>query len=268
MVYTFYNTQNRIPKKINTSLWRCILICSYCGNAAEYILKNGNPCCFPKSNSCQANRVKNANGLRKAHALGKMRYDQLSSGHGWNKGKTAFSDGRIKCGGQSGRYVFCNNSDITTARLKKIIHTEGIKPYCCEECGNNGVWRGKPITLELDHINGDTRDNRLENLRFMCPNCHTQTPTYKNKNKHNRTNDVSDRQLLESLKSNSSIYKALQQVGLSGSGNYKRAYKIMFKNAQNDEVILINSKKQKSSKKKKAAAAVPRPKKIKPLCKI
>lgn len=45
-------------------------------------------------------------------------------------------------------------------------------------CENIGVWNGKKLSLQLDHINGDHSDNRLENLRFLCPNCHTQTETY------------------------------------------------------------------------------------------
>ena len=51
----------------------------------------------------------------------------------------------------------------------------------CEECGL-AVWNGRPIPLELDHVNGRYTDNRLENLRILCPNCHAQTPTYRAKN--------------------------------------------------------------------------------------
>jgi len=53
----------------------------------------------------------------------------------------------------------------------------------CVECGIGNEYNGKPITLELDHINGDNLDNKLENLRILCPNCHSQTPTYKSKNR-------------------------------------------------------------------------------------
>jgi predicted amidophosphoribosyltransferase len=51
-------------------------------------------------------------------------------------------------------------------------------------------WRGKPISLHLDHINGDPSDNRIENLRILCPNCHSQTPTYSGKNKKTARNNL------------------------------------------------------------------------------
>lgn len=54
--------------------------------------------------------------------------------------------------------------------------------YACSGCGTGPEWRGHPMTLELDHANGDPRDNRRQNLRWMCPNCHSQTQTFKGRN--------------------------------------------------------------------------------------
>lgn len=65
--------------------------------------------------------------------------------------------------------------------LKRRLLEEGVKTARCEGCGGD-EWRGAPIPLELDHINGDRRDHRLENLRLLCPNCHAQTPTYRGRN--------------------------------------------------------------------------------------
>jgi hypothetical protein len=73
--------------------------------------------------------------------------------------------------------------------LRKWILKYDLLPY---ECSTNGcilsdktniVWNGASITLDLDHINGNSSDNRLENLRWLCPNCHSQTTTYKSKNR-------------------------------------------------------------------------------------
>ena len=54
-------------------------------------------------------------------------------------------------------------------------------PQTCTECGNAGVWNGRPLKLQIDHRNGDKNDCRWENLRKVCPNCHSQTDTWGNK---------------------------------------------------------------------------------------
>lgn len=80
--------------------------------------------------------------------------------------------------------ILIENSMYTNMnRLKIRLVQEGVMDYFCNECGNNGIWRGKPLTLQLDHINGVSNDHRLTNLRFLCPNCHSQTDTYSGRNK-------------------------------------------------------------------------------------
>ena len=69
----------------------------------------------------------------------------------------------------------------STTNLKKIILRENLKEYKCEKCGIK-EWQGQPISLQIHHINGDHHDNRIENLQFLCPNCHSQTDTYAGKN--------------------------------------------------------------------------------------
>lgn len=64
-----------------------------------------------------------------------------------------------------------------TFRLKRSLMALGV-PHICNECGICPIWNNKPLTLHIDHINGWTYDNRKENLRFLCPNCHAQTETY------------------------------------------------------------------------------------------
>lgn len=69
-------------------------------------------------------------------------------------------------------------------RLKIRLVKENILEYKCYaiNCNNNGIWLGKTLSLQLDHINGINNDNRIENLRFLCPNCHSQTGTFGGKN--------------------------------------------------------------------------------------
>ncbi|MCL2594558.1 MAG: HNH endonuclease [Promicromonosporaceae bacterium] len=62
-------------------------------------------------------------------------------------------------------------------RLRRALIELGAA-YCCAECGCDGIWRDKKLTLHIDHVNGDFRDNRADNLRFLCPNCHAQTPNF------------------------------------------------------------------------------------------
>lgn len=74
-----------------------------------------------------------------------------------------------------------NSSYASIASLKKRLVNEGILEYKCAICGIS-EWLGKPLSLQLDHINGVNNDHRKENLRFLCPNCHSQTDTFAGKN--------------------------------------------------------------------------------------
>ena len=95
------------------------------------------------------------------------------TGQGWNKlGHPSF--------GNSGKTIdefFTENSDAPSSKVKTRLLKNEIKEYKCECCGIT-EWNGKDIILELHHINGNHRDNRIENLQLLCPNCHSQTHNY------------------------------------------------------------------------------------------
>lgn len=96
-------------------------------------------------------------------------------GQGWSKGRARPGTG-FKA--RPLTEVLVEHSPLlTTAGLLKRLVAAELKRRLCEECGIDS-WQGKPLTLHLDHINGDHSDNRLENLRVLCPNCHSQTPTW------------------------------------------------------------------------------------------
>jgi len=100
------------------------------------------------------------------------------TGQGWNVGQKfkpqkTFSDDEI----------FISNSPYRcNRRLKERLFSSGKKQRICESCGN-AIWLGKPISLEVHHINGDNTDNRLSNLQVLCPNCHAQTDHYRGRAK-------------------------------------------------------------------------------------
>lgn len=72
------------------------------------------------------------------------------------------------------------------SRLRKAMLEAGI-PHKCERCGCLPEWRGKPLVLQIDHIDGDTLNNEPDNVRFICPNCHSQTPNFGSKNRNRIT---------------------------------------------------------------------------------
>jgi hypothetical protein len=73
--------------------------------------------------------------------------------------------------------------DTHNKQIKKYILKFDIIPYICGICNCTSTWNNLPLTLQLDHINGNPTDNRLDNLRFLCPNCHSQTLTFSGRNK-------------------------------------------------------------------------------------
>jgi len=78
--------------------------------------------------------------------------------------------------------ILTTNSSYDRNRLKKRLVNECNFPYICSSCGVSDTWNNKPLTLQLEHKNGTNNDNRIENLCFLCPNCHSQTDTFSGRN--------------------------------------------------------------------------------------
>lgn len=75
-----------------------------------------------------------------------------------------------------------NSTYQSSSNLKKRLYKEGLKERKCEKCGQGELWNGEKMSLILDHINGVNNDNRIENLRIVCPNCNATLPTHAGKN--------------------------------------------------------------------------------------
>lgn len=87
--------------------------------------------------------------------------------------------------------ILVENSKYGSHHLKNKLISQNILKNECSICKNNGEWFGKKLSLQLDHINGINNDNRLENLRLLCPNCHSQTETFSGK-RHKKYNFCKD----------------------------------------------------------------------------
>lgn len=98
------------------------------------------------------------------------------NGQAWSRGKTVFSDDRL--GKYSIDQLFSKNSKVPRSRIRKLVIENNLLDYKCNLCDNEGKWNSKKLSLHLDHINGKPMDHRFINLRWLCPNCHSQTETY------------------------------------------------------------------------------------------
>lgn len=135
------------------------------------------------------------------------------------------------------------NSDYATLsfeRLKKRIVLE--QNGKCDRC-NLDKWLGEDITLELEHIDGNHHNNKRDNLKALCPNCHSLTPTWRGRNKSNNKNKIDDETLLSTLIFyNFNMRQTLISLNLAPKGgNYKRCHRLKkeYNNAYSHNLSII-----------------------------
>lgn len=113
----------------------------------------------------------NINTLKRRFIEENINFDHIKQGLNTNKNK------KFEYRKQLSDY-FIKGKKIKGYRLKNRLFSENILKNQCNKCGILDIWEEEPITLQIDHINGDNEDNRIENLRILCPNCHSQTINY------------------------------------------------------------------------------------------
>jgi hypothetical protein len=198
-------------------------LCSYgCGKLAQYfVTKQNRPCCSEHYNSCEIIRAKNSNGLKQAYEDGRAR--------------VVWTDEHRRRSIEVKREEVLKDMQTTDPQyrsnhyLKKMIKQYELLPYCCSGCGIS-KWKEQELVLELDHIDGDAANNKISNLRLLCPNCHSLTSTYRGRSINNGKKKVSDEELIVALNESKNIRQALIRVGLAPrGGNYTRALKLKAK---------------------------------------
>ena len=162
---------------------------------------------------------------RRSQKLGWYKTNQV-----WNKGKSIFDDNRVSINNLENIFILDSSVSISKShknKLKKILGEN------CSKCKRESIWEGSYLEMELDHINGDNTDNRLENLRFLCPNCHSQTETFRGRNiKKNRNKDgfykYTISELFKGVESSGNLSDLCRYLNIKPSGgNYETLKKKM-----------------------------------------
>jgi 5-methylcytosine-specific restriction endonuclease McrA len=195
-----------------------IKVCEYgCGQEAKFILKNGKHCCSKTSNQCESIRKKNSLKTEQRHKEGKA----------YEFSKEDRSESRISYDKKYNDLTF--EKKHLARKKREILEEQGGK---CLICGLS-KWMGKEISLELDHIDGDHDNNKRENFRVLCPNCHSQTSTFKGRGKKNGPSH-SEQEIIETIKRSENIRQVLLKLKMDPKGaNYNKIRRIIFENKLN-----------------------------------
>ena len=199
---------------MNTTIPKGQLCDSGCGQLANYFSKGtGRYRCAKSANSCPANKSKNSKGIKKAHAEGRA----------WTFNQDHRNKAQI-----SKRHRLVQNTPfekIGYTLRKKIVMEE--QDYKCLHCGLS-QWMNLRITLELDHIDGNNKNNNRKNLRCLCPNCHSITNTWKiGQNKGRCTRKCTDEEIITAFKKSDSFNATLKELNYNW-GNIKTVKKVLF----------------------------------------
>ena len=184
--------------------------CSYgCGKVALYKNRSGNLMCDTSSSKCSEVKKKNSTNVTIAHKNGSI--------PGWTKLRAEYGiDTAWNRGIRSADFSHNGKGSHKAVLIQERGHS-------CERCGLS-EWLGDIIPLELEHSDGDNKNNQKENLLLLCPNCHAKTEFYRGRNIPNQGRlKVTDDRIIEEIKKGLNNRRVLINVGLTPKGaNYDR----------------------------------------------
>lgn len=163
--------------------------CLHCGASIPQKRKFCGSSCSAKHNNTRHTRSATSrklvsDKLRAFHKLPSLPELRVHTGVCRACGATGLTGSKkfcnVHCQGPGMRKIRAERGELRTSASLKLYLLENT-PGVCVECGQGGEHNGKPLTLQMDHIDGNSDNNSLTNLRLLCPNCHTQTPTYGSK---------------------------------------------------------------------------------------
>lgn len=186
------------------------------------------------------NKGGNHNTVKRRAKEENIDLSHIALGKGSNKGKRFTPK-------KTDKEYFCENGTVSRHSVKKRIIRNNLIPYECADCGIKDIWNNKKISLQLEHRNGIPNDNRLNNLCFLCPNCHSQTDTYAGKKfkkskppkkdrkvpRHNRRKvDRPSKEELEQLITNIPMISIAKKYGVSDNSvrKWAKSYGIQLTN--------------------------------------
>lgn len=203
----------------------CMKTCPKCQNVHE---KSGTFC----SRTCANSRILSEASLNKKRETIRLR---VSRGEWHSAGlrtpESYIAAGRKKTEGHIAkiREKIASGYLLTEGEARYIVKLDSRN--MCAICAIS-QWQDKPLTLHLDHIDGNHRNNSIENLRMICPNCHSQTDTYCNANikSSGQRMSVTDEELLKALLAFDNISQALRSLGVRPQGVvYERCKRLLDK---------------------------------------
>lgn len=204
--------------------------CKKCGKEIDGTFGSGVFC----SKHCSNSREFDAESRRKKSEANIRRYIEKGS---WGGLLPNLTEEQRKAIGLK-RRAYCNKvllednfSELSYERkIKRVRLEQGGK---CFECGLN-EWRGKKLTLEIEHRNGNHNDNTRDNLIAICPNCHSITSTWRGRNKHRDTRWLSGPEIYDLYKSGKNIRQLLIHMGFAAKGaNYSKIRRVIERYEEN-----------------------------------